>query len=224
MKPIKTKPRGFEELVINAPASAEEFDSFGEAGSCLAAAVSQVVANVILKAWRPKLEERYFELTEERPYISESKTQAAYEEALNTATTKEEKKEVEKAYQEGKFNVRIETDTNFLARVTAEVDPDGAIAQEVLNEIGWIIATPRTPAAEKPVAASYVKLAQQVIDGGNAAVVATNLSDLLKREIALDGENDLQILARALSDQAAAQRAEDKRKAEEARKALGIPV
>ena len=209
MKQIETKPRGFQVIKISAPSTVEEFDAIaleksGRKDAALDLAIGQVVANTILKIWRPKVEAKYIELSGEKPKVDQKKTDSAYKLAKKEAGKDEiALAKVESDHESGAFDVRIETDTNYLARMKPLVDADEKIAQTIMDEIGWVVSSPKGEGTIKPPAQKWIDLATTYLANDDAAFVSTlvsKLTSLIGREVDVTGDDSAINLAAALSE------------------------
>tara|TARA_R110000868_G_scaffold104308_2_gene287316 strand:+ start:6902 stop:7582 length:681 start_codon:yes stop_codon:yes gene_type:complete len=113
--------------------------------------------------------------------------------------------------------ISYETENNFLKRICAE---DGVEAeaytnliQEVTNNVKYDLTVRERTASEKKVAKIYLTTAGEIIANGALVAVAANLGKLLGRTLDVsDPDTAQEVLARAISDNEARERAASKDK------------
>ncbi len=121
--------------------------------------------------------------------------------------------------------VTKETAKDFIARVVTEkaLTPEAihAIVQKVATANGFSAEQKRVrgSVASKPVGTKWTKLAQKIVDAGNAVAAATKLSAELGVVVDVTGSDAVKRLALALSDKA--RKARDAEEAEAATYAAG---
>lgn len=183
MQTKTTKSLGLE-VPIQVPATIEEYASLG--GDALGDAIDHVIAHSYLTDFRDRFCERLENFTE-----------------VKRATKPGNKKkdgtlgEDVWAESEGKYVDRVlaETETEIEAyqELVAIAQAGGYTPAGASKPLDALVFDPKASeggsAGPKVPAKTYLNAAQQVIDAGNATVVAANLSKILSREVTPEKES-----------------------------------
>lgn len=209
MKSVQVSSLGFD-LNKSVPETVAEYDSLAKReGACLDDAVNSTLyrgtfaefRNLFLHGRDAEGDQPAFEGVEQLTGIKR-----------HTKTVKNAKGEESEAWDEteGEYWKRVVAQ-NFGGDADAAVNHFQSVAQSAMDIAAFDPSVKeRKSAGPKTVAKTYTKLATQAVETGKGEKLASMLSGVLNRAINLTGDNakDIEILARAISDNEARKRKE----------------